>query len=120
MIQYPMEIYDLAIVGMGFAGYSGAIYASRYGLKNIIIGEVFGGQTVEAYDIGNYPGFETITGLELMQRVQKQATDLGTNELYGRVEKIEKPTNSNGIFTINLRDNETIQAKNILLTIRLR
>lgn len=115
-----MNTYDLAIVGMGFAGYSGAIYASRYGLKNVIVGEIFGGQTVEAYDIGNYPGFETITGLELMQRVQKQALDLGTAEQYGRVEKIEKSANSDESFAVTLTDNETIQAKNVLLTIGMQ
>ncbi|MCC7304012.1 FAD-dependent oxidoreductase [bacterium] len=107
--------YDLVIVGMGFAGYSGAIYAARYGLKAVIVGEVFGGQTAEAHIVGNYPGFEEITGLELMQRVQNQTVKLGVTELYERVEGISK--NSDQLFTVTLRNGETIKTRAILLTI---
>ena len=116
MIQYHCmnEIYDLVIVGMGFAGYSGAIYAARYGLKTLIIGEVFGGQTVEAHLIGNYPGFEEITGIELMQRVQQQTLKLGVTELYERVEHLEKTISG---FTLTLKSRQTIQTKKVLLTI---
>lgn len=117
MIQYSYmkETYDLVIVGMGFAGYSGAIYAARYGLKTLIIGEVFGGQTAEAHIVGNYPGFEEITGLELMQRVQAQTVKLGVSEMYERVEKITK--NGEKDFTVTLRNGETVQARAVVLTI---
>jgi thioredoxin reductase (NADPH) len=105
---------DLAIVGMGFAGYTGAIYATRYGIKTVIIGDSFGGQTAEAHLIGNYPGFEEITGLELMQKVQQQAIKLGTEEIYERVEHIEKvPTG----FLIKMRDGSELTAKQVMLTI---
>lgn len=108
------EIFDLAIVGMGFAGYTGAIYAARYGLKTLIIGDVFGGQTAEAHIIGNYPGFEEITGIELMQKVQLQATKLGVAELYERVEGLEK---TGAGFSLKLRNGQTVNAKLVLLTI---
>jgi thioredoxin reductase (NADPH) len=108
------EMYDLAIVGMGFAGYTGAIYAARYGLKTLIIGDVFGGQTAEAHLIGNYPGFEEITGIELMQKVQTQAVKLGVAELYARVEGIEKDSEN---FSLKLRDGQTVSTKLVLLTI---
>jgi len=108
------ETYDLIIVGMGFAGYTGAIYAARYGLKTLIIGDVFGGQTAEAHIIGNYPGFEEITGIELMQRVQQQALKLGVSELYDRVEHLDK---NGDLFTVKLREGEPISSKKVLLTI---
>lgn len=106
--------YDLVIVGMGFAGYTGAIYATRYGLKTMVIGEVFGGQTVDAHLIGNYPGFEEITGPELMQRVQAQALKLGVTELYERVDLVKKGTNG---FELTLGNKQRIHAKKVLLTI---
>jgi thioredoxin reductase (NADPH) len=109
-----MKTTDLAIVGMGFAGYSGAIYASRYGIKNTVIGETFGGQTAEAHWIGNYPGFESITGMELMQKVQQQATKLGTEEIYDRVTHVENIANG---FELTLQGGDKVVAKRVLLTI---
>lgn len=110
------EIYDLAIVGMGFAGYTGGIYAARYGLKTVIIGDVFGGQTAEAHLIGNYPGFEEITGLELMQKVQAQTLKLGVTEIYERVTHVKKGENAQ-FFELTLADGTTITSKKVLLTI---
>lgn len=108
------KVYDIVIVGMGFAGYSGAIYAARYGLKTLIIGEMFGGQTAEAHIIGNYPGFEEITGMELMQKVQQQSIKLGVEELYERIEKVEKQEER---FVLYSREGTKIHAKKVLLTI---
>jgi len=106
--------YDLVIVGMGFAGYSGAIYAARYGLKTLVIGEMFGGQTTEAHEIGNYPGFEKISGMELMQKVQQQAQKLGISEDYGRVSNISK---KDDLFTITYSDGQEVLSKKVLITI---
>ncbi|MFZ6022775.1 MAG: NAD(P)/FAD-dependent oxidoreductase [Patescibacteria group bacterium] len=110
------ETYDLAIVGMGFAGYTGGIYAARYGLKTVIIGDVFGGQTAEAHIIGNYPGFEEITGMELMQRVQAQTLKLGVTEIYERVNHVKVHGNDNG-FELELANGKTVTTKKVLLTI---
>ncbi len=115
-----MKNYDLAIVGMGFAGYTGAIYAARYGLKTVIFGDNFGGQTAEAHIIGNYPGFEEITGMELMQKVQQQTIKLGVEEIYSKVAKIEKNSEEKYPFTLTTEQNEQIKAKNILLTIGMK
>lgn len=110
------ETYDLAIVGMGFAGYTGGIYAARYGLKTVIIGDVFGGQTAEAHIIGNYPGFEEITGMELMQRVQAQTLKLGVTEIYERVNHVKVNGNDTG-FELELANGKTITTRKVLLTI---
>lgn len=110
------ETYDLAIVGMGFAGYTGGIYAARYGLKTVIIGDVFGGQTAEAHIIGNYPGFEEITGMELMQRVQAQTLKLGVTEIYERVNHV-KVNGNDTCFELELANGKTITTRKVLLTI---
>ena len=39
------EQYDVLIVGQGAAAFAAALYAARYQMKTIVIGEMFGGET---------------------------------------------------------------------------
>lgn len=74
-----METWDLIIVGAGPAGLTAGIYAARSGLKAIIIEEkIAGGTVADAPVIENYPGFESISGLELAQKFVAQCRKLGT------------------------------------------
>lgn len=63
------KIYDVLIVGAGPAGLSAAIYAARYRLNTIIFGKELGGSGAVAHMIENYPGFPSIAGFELMQKM---------------------------------------------------
>ena len=58
-----MEIYDVIIIGAGPASLTASIYASRYKLKNLVIGKVLGGELSLASKIENIPGFISIPGL---------------------------------------------------------
>lgn len=72
------EVYDLIIVGGGPAGFTAGIYASRARLKTLLIEKyVFGGQVSNTYEVKNYPGFETITGAELSQKMYEHAKNCG-------------------------------------------
>lgn len=65
-------IYDLIIIGGGPAGITAGIYAARQKLNTLLITKEFGGQVArKAVDIENYPGFEKISGLELIKRFEK-------------------------------------------------
>jgi thioredoxin reductase (NADPH) len=68
---------DVVIVGSGAAGLAAGIYTSRMGLKTLILGEILGGQASAAATIENYPGVETITGIELAETMMRQATNFG-------------------------------------------
>ncbi len=70
--------YDIAIVGAGVAGMTAAIYAKRAG-KNVVIFESLacGGQVVQTEKIKNYPGFESISGAELTEKIYHQVNNLG-------------------------------------------
>jgi len=68
---------DVLIVGSGVAGLSAAIYASRYELKTIVVGKMFGGATLTAWTIENYPGVKKIDGYDLVTIMKDQATALG-------------------------------------------
>ncbi|MGB9959628.1 MAG: thioredoxin-disulfide reductase [Candidatus Bathyarchaeales archaeon] len=73
-----MENWDLIIVGAGAAGLTAGIYGVRSGLKTLIIEEkMAGGTAADAPVIENYPGFERISGSELMQKMVAQCRGLG-------------------------------------------
>ena len=76
-------MYDVIIIGAGFAGFSAATYAARYNLKTLIIAKELGGAIVSSNEVCNYPGFSKISGLELMKKFEEQAKSVGaeiTNE----------------------------------------
>ena len=65
-----MESLELIIIGAGAAGLAAGIYAARSGLKTLILEEkLAGGNTADAPIIENYPGFLSISGRELAQKM---------------------------------------------------
>lgn len=70
-----MEQYDIIIVGAGPGGLTAGIYAGRQGTKNLILDrDLAGGIGREVPEMENYPGFESISGLELIEKMKAQAT----------------------------------------------
>lgn len=106
-------MYDLAIIGAGPAGMSASIYASRYGIKNIIIGQP-GGLAATTHEIGNYLGFESITGFEFAQKGESHVRKYGAEIEYALVKKISK---ENNVFKIILDSDKEVEAKNILIAV---
>jgi thioredoxin reductase (NADPH) len=71
----------MVIVGSGPAAYTAAIYASRAGLRPLLIASSVeaGGELMNTTEVENYPGFpEGILGPDLMIRFQAQAERFGT------------------------------------------
>ena len=69
-----MEKYDIVIVGAGPGGLTAGIYAGRQGTKNLILDKGFaGGIGREVPQMENYPGFDNISGLELVEKMKEQA-----------------------------------------------
>lgn len=84
-----MADHDVVIVGAGPAGLAAGIYTARYGLKTLIIEKgLVGGTVTLASSIPNYPGFEDIGGMELMQKFQSHAEKAGAKLDYDAVEVI--------------------------------
>jgi len=73
-----LETYDLIIIGAGAAGLSAGIYAARSGLKTAIIEEkLSGGTTADAPTVENYPGFATINGADLAEKMTAHCRKTG-------------------------------------------
>ena len=70
-----MEQYDIIIIGAGPGGLTAGIYAGRQGTKNLIIDrDLAGGLGREVPEMENYPGYDNISGLELIEKMKQQAT----------------------------------------------
>jgi len=84
-------IYDIVIVGCGASGMSAALYALRANKKVLILEkENVGGQVAISPRLENYPGFESISGLDFSNKLFEQITKLGCEFELEEVEKIEK------------------------------
>lgn len=82
--------YDIIIIGAGIAGLTAAIYAARAGKSTLIIEEkAAGGQIITAHKIENWPGFDSISGAELMQKIYHQVNNFSVNFVYDRVTGVE-------------------------------
>jgi len=107
-----MEVYDLIIVGSGPAGLTASIYASRYKLSNLVIGKQLGGELGLAHKIENYPGFSSVSGLELAEKWKRQVERLGSKVLIKEVGKIEK---QDAGFKVQVSENEVYQSKALII-----
>jgi len=85
------EHEKLIIIGGGPAGMTAALYAARAELQPIVFtGMTLYGQVSQTDLIENYPGFpEGITGMELGERLERQAARFGARIFIEPVESID-------------------------------
>jgi thioredoxin reductase (NADPH) len=86
--------YDCIIIGAGPAGLAAALYASRDRFKTLVLEKFLpGGQINNTNKIENYPGIERIDGPGLVEQMQKQAVNFGseikTGAEVGALEKMQ-------------------------------
>ena len=73
-------IYDMIVVGAGPAGLTAAIYARRAEKQVLLIEkECFGGQITHSPKVENYPGYESLSGSELGDKLFEHATAAGAD-----------------------------------------
>lgn len=109
-----MEKYDIIIIGAGPGGLTAGIYAGRQGTKNLIIDkDMAGGIGREVPEMENYPGFDNISGLELIEKMKAQA--IKNNELH-EMENVEEITKDDSEYRFTVKtDKDQYQIKSIIL-----
>lgn len=107
-------VYDLIIIGAGPAGVSAAVYAARQRLKLLIISKDIGGQVAKkAVDIENYPGFDKISGPDLVDLYKKQ---LKANELEINQDEVKAIEKTNDTFLIKTVSQKTYESISVIVT----
>ncbi|WP_169922477.1 thioredoxin-disulfide reductase [Lactobacillus terrae] len=85
-----MKNYDVVVIGAGPGGLTAALYASRANLSVAILDRgIYGGQMNNTAEIENYPGFDSILGPDLSEKMYNSSTRFGATFEYGTVESIE-------------------------------
>ena len=107
-------IYDILIIGAGPAGYTASIYASRYGLKNIVIGATLGGYAAENHKICNYPSEKEISGKDLTQKFYDHAASYGTQIINEEIVAIKKDAEN---FIATTMSGAEYSGRNLILAI---
>ena len=109
-----MNQYDIIIIGAGPGGLTAGIYAGRQGTKNLIIDkDLAGGLGREVPEMENYPGFDNISGLELIEKMKAQAIKNCDLHEMEEVTEIAK-TDDEYRFTVKT-NKDTYQSKTIIL-----
>lgn len=104
----------IIIIGSGPAGYTAAIYATRFGLPTILIaGMQVGGQLTTTHLIENFPGFpEPISGWDLTDKMRIQAEKFGCEIVYQTVTGVDfSDTNNKKVYL----DNDTVLESSVVI-----
>jgi|TARA_B110000263_G_scaffold41784_1_gene33669 thioredoxin reductase (NADPH) len=108
------ENVDLLIAGQGAAGFSAGLYAARYQMNTVIVGQEFGGETAIGGLIENYPGNIEIDGFDLMLEFKNQVTNLNVPILENNLISIKNIDNG---FNCELYGGKKFFAKTVILAI---
>lgn len=88
-----MENYDIIIIGAGPAGLTAGLYAGRQNSKALVIDKgLAGGLGSEVPMMENYPGFDLISGMELISKMKPQCekfSEIRENQIIEDIEKMD-------------------------------
>ena len=86
-----MENFDIIIIGAGPAGLTAGLYAGRQNSKALVIDKgLAGGLGSEVPMMENYPGFDLISGMELISKMKPQCekfSEIRENQIIEGIEK---------------------------------
>jgi len=96
-------IYDLVIIGGATSGLTAGILTKE-----------IGGQTLQTESIENFPGFEKISGPELINKMKEQVQKYGLPIKSGT--EVKSISKTDGVFEISTNANNKITAKSVIIS----
>lgn len=107
-------IYDTIIIGAGPSGLTTALYTSRSKLKTLVLEANYlpGGQMLNTNEIENYPGFDSISGEELGERMAQALEKHNTEIHYGK--KVVNVNKGDSLVTITTEDDSIYYSKTVV------
>jgi len=106
-------MYDIVIIGAGPAGLTAAIYARRANKSVMLLDKAaFGGQITFSPKVENYPGYESISGSELADKLVEQVLSQGAEV---EVECVTKVIDNGDSKTVITEDGNSYEAKAVII-----
>ncbi|MCX5687258.1 MAG: FAD-dependent oxidoreductase [Candidatus Omnitrophica bacterium] len=105
-------ILDLIIIGAGPAGITASVYAARKKMNFLVLTKDIGGQAIWSSDVENYPGYQFITGPDLMTKFQEHMEKYGI-QVREKEEVIELEKKDNIVYIKTTK--ETYEAKTAII-----
>ncbi len=106
-------MYDIIIVGAGPAGLTAAIYARRANKTVLLLDKAaFGGQMTFSPKLENYPGFDSVSGTELADKMVSQVLEQGAEVEIEAVERVEA---ADGVKRVYTEDGNCYEAKALII-----
>jgi len=113
-VEKEHKIFDTIIIGGGAAGLTTSIYAQRDRFDTLILEKsTIGGNAFLTEKIENYPGFQSISGPKLMEKMEEQATTYGAVIKTG--EEVIALEKRDGMFSIQTKST-TYLGKTVVLS----
>ena len=110
--------YDILIVGGGPAGLTAATYARRAGKSVLVIEKnAFGGQITWSPMVENFPGFVSLTGNELGDRLLEQAMAQGAEVELDEVTSVRE---ENGLKIVTCESGAEFSGRALIIAVGAR
>ena len=109
-------VYDILIIGGGPAGLTAATYARRAGKSVLVIEKnAFGGQITWSPKVENFPGFVSVSGTELGDKLLEQAMEQGAEVELDEVLSVR--VEENGVKTAVCESGAAFQGKALIIAV---
>ena len=110
--------YDILIIGGGPAGLTAATYARRAGKSVLVIEKnAFGGQITWSPRVENFPGFVSVTGAELGDKLLEQAMEQGAEV---ELDEVVSVRNEGGVKTVVCESGAEFQGRALIIAVGAR
>ena len=109
-------LYDILIIGGGPAGLTAATYARRAGKSVLVIEKnAFGGQITWSPKVENFPGYLSLSGTELGDKLLEQAMEQGAEAELEEVVSVS--VGADGVKTVQCESGAQFQGRALIIAV---